>query len=143
MSAAEIDPEVRARVAEVLVRYATGIDRRDWELFRTCFTEDCLADYGDIGLWHGAGSITDWMRESHARCGHTLHRISNEVVTANDDGVSSLSYVDALVMGPDNTSGTQASGYYDDVLVVRSGAWQIARRRFTLVCIQSVVPLHR
>ena len=50
MTISEIDHEVRADVADVLVRYATGIDRRDWELFRTCFTEDCDADYGDIGL---------------------------------------------------------------------------------------------
>ena len=31
------------------MRYATGIDRRDWALLRSCFTDDCVADYGDIG----------------------------------------------------------------------------------------------
>ncbi len=146
MSPVEIDPGVRAEVAEVLVRYATGIDRRDWELFRSCFTEDCHADYGDIGVWESAGAITEWMKESHAACGHTLHRISNEVVAPHDHGVSSRCYVDALILGPDNTAGTQAIGYYDDVLVHRSDGWKIARRRFTLVSIQPVValgyPLH-
>jgi 3-phenylpropionate/cinnamic acid dioxygenase small subunit len=141
VSSIEIDPEVRAGVAEVLVRYATGIDRRDWELFRSCFTEDCHADYGDIGAWQSAGAITEWMRESHAPCGHTLHRISNEVVAPHDRGVSSRCYVDALIMGPENTTGTQAIGFYDDVLVLRTDGWKIARRRFTLVSIQSVVSL--
>jgi SnoaL-like domain len=141
VSPVEIDPGVRAEVAEVLVRYATGIDRRDWELFRSCFTEDCHADYGDIGVWQGAGAITEWMKESHAACGDTLHRISNEVVAPHDHGASSRCYVDALILGPDNTTGTQAIGYYDDVLVLRSDGWKIARRRFTLVSIQSVVPL--
>ncbi len=42
-----IDREVRQDIAEVLVRYATGIDRRDWALLRSCFTDDCEADYGD------------------------------------------------------------------------------------------------
>ena len=49
----------------MLVRYATGIDRRDWDLFRTCFTADCVVDYGDIGLWHGADEVTAWMDQTH------------------------------------------------------------------------------
>ena len=139
MSGIEIDHEVRAAVAEVLVRYATGIDRRDWALFRSCFTEDCDADYGAVGVWRGAGALTEWMRETHAPCGHTLHRITNEVVTPHDHGVSSHSYVDALIMSADNMSGTQAVGYYDDVLVQVSGEWKIARRRFTPVRFQSIL----
>ena len=58
MALPEIDREVRQDVAELLVRYATGIDRRDWPLLRSCFTDDCEADYGDIGRWHDAESIT-------------------------------------------------------------------------------------
>lgn len=139
MSSLEIDHEVHAAVAEVLVRYATGIDRRDWELFRSCFTDDCEADYGDIGVWHGAVAITEWMRDTHAPCGHTLHRITNEVVAPHERGVSSRSYVDAVILGPDNTTGAQAIGYYDDVLVRGADGWKIARRRFTQVCIRSVL----
>jgi 3-phenylpropionate/cinnamic acid dioxygenase small subunit len=30
----------RQQISDLLVRYATGIDRRDWPLFRTVFTED-------------------------------------------------------------------------------------------------------
>ena len=33
--------EDRQDISELLVRYATGIDRRDWPLFRTVFTDDC------------------------------------------------------------------------------------------------------
>jgi 3-phenylpropionate/cinnamic acid dioxygenase small subunit len=119
----------------VLVRYATGIDRRDWALFRTCFTDDCEADYGEIGVWRGADVITGWMERSHAACGHTLHRITNLAIEPNGDGVAARSYVDALVMGPDGT-GTRAVGYYDDELVATKDGWKIARRRFTMVLLQ-------
>ena len=54
MTGTDLDRAARGDIAEVLVRYATGIDRRDWTLFRTCFTDDCDADYGDIGTLHSA-----------------------------------------------------------------------------------------
>ena len=53
--------EARHDSTELLVRYASGIDRRDWALFRTCWTDDCRADYGDIGTWEGVDALTDWM----------------------------------------------------------------------------------
>jgi 3-phenylpropionate/cinnamic acid dioxygenase small subunit len=137
-----IDHAVRQDVAEILVRYATGIDRRDWALFRTCFTEDCDADYGDIGHWHGVDEITEWMERTHEPCGYTVHRITNVAVSADGDGgddrVQARSYVDALVLGPDNRSGVRAAGFYDDELVRTDDGWRIARRRFTSILVQPV-----
>ena len=133
-----IDRDVRQDVSELLVRYATGIDRRDWALFRTCFTEDCEADYGDIGVWHGVDAITAYMEQAHAACGHTLHRITNQAIVPSGDGVTARSYVDAIVMAADNKAGARAVGYYDDALVRTDEGWKIARRRFTMVLLQMV-----
>ena len=133
MATGTVDREVRQDVGDVLVRYATGIDRRDWDLFRTCFTDDCEADYGQIGLWHGVNEITEWMRVVHDACGHTLHRITNIAVSPGADGVTARSYVEALVLGPDNDAGVRATGFYDDELVDTPDGWRIARRTFTLV----------
>ena len=133
---APVDREIRQDVADLLVRYASGIDRRDWTLFRSCFTDDCEADYGEIGVWHGADEITTWMRETHEPCGHTMHRITNQAVTTGKNGVAARSYVDAIVMFGDNQTGTRASGYYDDELVATDDGWKIARRRFTMVMLQ-------
>lgn len=135
----DVSREVRQDVADLLVAYATGIDRRDWDLLRRCFTPDCDADYGDIGAWHGADEITEWMRQTHEPCGPTLHRITNIAVTAGEgDEVTSRAYVDALVMLPDGVTGVRAAGFYDDVLVETPDGWQIARRRFTSVLYQAV-----
>lgn len=46
----------KADITDVLLRYATAIDTKDWELFRTCFTDDADADYGEIGQWSDATS---------------------------------------------------------------------------------------
>jgi 3-phenylpropionate/cinnamic acid dioxygenase small subunit len=129
-----VDRDIRQDVADVLVRYATAIDRKDWVLFRTCFTDDCAADYGAIGLWHGVDEITEWMAQVHDACGHTMHRITNVAVsTGVGDGVAARSYVEALVLGPDNGAGVRGVGWYDDELVPTDDGWKIARRHFTLV----------
>ena len=127
-----------AEIADVLVRYATSIDQRDWDLFRTCFTADCEADYGAIGNWSGVEAIAEWMRATHEPCGHTLHRITNQAVTVRDDSASARSYVDAIVLFGDNQTGTRAAGYYDDEFVRVDGEWRIAVRRFTTVMLQLI-----
>jgi 3-phenylpropionate/cinnamic acid dioxygenase small subunit len=128
-----VDRDVRQDITDVLVRYATGIDRRDWTGFRTCFTDDCEADYGDIGSWHGVDALTAWMEDTHAACGHTMHRITNQAVSQDDNGVTARSYVDAIVLGPDNRTGVEATGFYDDEFARTEDGWKIARRTFTMV----------
>ncbi len=133
MTTPTLDATARSEISDVLVRYATGIDRRDWELFRTCFTSDCVADYGDIGIWHGVDEITSWMVEVHEPAGHTLHRITNQAVTPTPTGATAHSYVDAILMGAGDVGGVRAVGFYDDSFVHTDDGWRISERRFTSV----------
>ena len=125
--------EDRQDIGEVLVRYATGIDRRDWSLFRTVFTADCELDYGDIGSWHGVDEVTEFMEQAHAMAGHTMHRITNIAATVDGDTAVARAYIDGLIMAADNASGVNAIGFYDDELVRTAQGWRIARRCFTPV----------
>lgn len=36
-----------AAIETLLLNYAWGIDSKDWELFRDCFTEECDVSYGN------------------------------------------------------------------------------------------------
>jgi 3-phenylpropionate/cinnamic acid dioxygenase small subunit len=128
----------RQDIADVLLRYATGIDRRDWPLFRSIFANDCELDYGEIGTWKGADAVTEFMRQAHAMAGHTMHRLTNQVITVDGDIAQARTYVDALIMLADNNSGVNAAGFYDDELVRTEQGWQIARRRFTQVRVAPV-----
>ncbi|MGH3971326.1 MAG: nuclear transport factor 2 family protein [Mycobacterium sp.] len=130
--------EDRQDISDLLVRYATGIDRRDWPLFRTVFTDDCELDYGEIGAWTGVDAVTEFMQQAHAMAGHTLHRLSNQVIAVDGDKAEARTYVDALIMVGDNTSGVNGIGYYDDDLVRTGACWRIARRRFTAVRVATV-----
>lgn len=125
----------RQEISQVLVRYATGIDRRDWALFRTCFTDDVQAEYEGLPPWDGVDAITDYMRDVHASMGHTLHRLTNIDIELDADGTTARSrtYVDAVLMAADGGSGVNPIGFYDDELVATEAGWRIARRRFTHV----------
>ncbi len=118
-------------IAAVLIGYATGIDRRDWALFHGLFTFDCAADYGSFGAWHGAGQITDYMKQAHAHVGPTLHRVSNIDIRTVDGRVHARSYIDALLM-PMAAGGPvhRGVGWYDDLFARTANGWQIARRQF-------------
>ena len=125
-------------IRDVLLRYATGIDRRDWPLFRTVFTDDCELDYGEIGHWRGVDAVVEFMVAAHEMAGHTLHRITNQAVSVDGDAATAQAYVDALIMSQDNTSGVNAAGFYDDELIRTDTGWRIRRRRFTTVMVRTV-----
>jgi 3-phenylpropionate/cinnamic acid dioxygenase small subunit len=125
--------EDRQDISELLVRYATGIDRRDWPLFRTVFTDDCELDYGEIGTWQGVDAVTEFMDKTHAMAGHTLHRLTNQVIAVDGDNATARTYIDAVIMFGDNQAGVNAWGFYDDDVVRTADGWRIARRRFTQV----------
>ncbi len=127
-------------IAEVLIRYATGIDRRDWDLFRSCFTADCVADYGDFGTWESADAITDFMVTAHADMGHTMHRISNIAIDVHGDGDGAVARcsVDGILMAADGRSGFNPIGFYDDQLVRTPDGWRLAHRTFTMVTFRTL-----
>ena len=127
----ETDP--RQDISDVLVRYATGIDRRDWPLFRTVFTDDCRVDYGEIGVWNGVDAVTDFMEQTHAMAGHTMHRLTIRPSRSTATKPPSRTYIDAVIMFGDNQRGVNALGFYDDEIVRTADGWRIAVRRFTQV----------
>jgi hypothetical protein len=120
----------KAQIADVLTRYATGIDFKDWSLFRTCWTDDVDADYGDLGRSTTADALTDLMTRIHDAMGPTYHRMSNIAIAVDEDRATARSYVHAALMTirDDSTSWVEALGHYDDELVRTSDGWRIARR---------------
>jgi hypothetical protein len=73
------------------------------------------------------------MEQAHAMAGHTMHRMSNQVITVDADKAAARTYVDAVILVGDNRSGVNAIGFYDDQIVRTNDGWHIARRRFTPV----------
>jgi hypothetical protein len=115
-------------IVDVVNRYATGIDEKDWALFRTCWTDDATTDYGEIGSWSTGDEVTAFMEEVHAPCSDSLHRVTNTVVWVEDDTVHSRTYVDAVLLF--SRKAMHAMGRYEDEWAEVDGEWRIRFRRY-------------
>jgi 3-phenylpropionate/cinnamic acid dioxygenase small subunit len=120
----------REQIADVLIRYATGIDSKDWPLLRSCWTDDIDVDYQQLGRFTSADALTDVMRQLHENMGPTYHRMSNFVIAVDGDRATVRSYVHAVLMlQPDDSANwVDALGHYDDVFVRTPDGWRISER---------------
>ncbi|BBX01492.1 polyketide cyclase [Mycolicibacterium moriokaense] len=131
----------KAQIAEVLTRYATGIDFKDWALLRTCWTDDVDCDYGEVGRYSGVDAVSELMEQLHASMGPTYHRLSNFTINVDGDRATARSYVFAHLQAvrDDPASWVEALGHYDDELVRTSDGWRIAKRTTHIARVQSGV----
>ena len=120
----------KEQIAEVLIRYATGIDSKDWPLLRSCWTDEIDVDYQQLGRFTSADALTDVMRQLHENMGPTYHRMSNFVIAVDGDRATVRSYVQAVLMlqPDDSTNWVDALGHYDDVFVRTPDGWRISER---------------
>jgi hypothetical protein len=120
----------KQQIAEVLIRYATGIDSKDWPLLRSCWTDEIDVDYQQLGRFTSPDALTDVMRQLHENMGPTYHRLSNFVINVEGDRATVRSYVQAVLMlqPDDDTNWVDALGHYDDVFVRTGEGWRINKR---------------
>ena len=61
--------EDRALISEQVIKYAVGVDRRDWAMFAECFTDPVYADFSDSGVAgrHLVASGVGWGNRRDAR----------------------------------------------------------------------------
>jgi hypothetical protein len=120
----------KGQIAEVLIRYATGIDSKNWPLFRTCWTDEVDIDYGDLGQFTDADAFAALMTQIHDGMGQTYHRLCNLVVDVEGDRATARTYVHAVLMAisGDSSSWIDALGHYDDGLVRTPDGWRIEKR---------------
>jgi 3-phenylpropionate/cinnamic acid dioxygenase small subunit len=129
----------KVQIAEVLIRYATGIDSKDWALFRTCWTDEVDIDYGDLGRFTDADEFTALMTQIHDGMGQTYHRISNHAISIDGDTATARCYVHAVLMAVpgDSSSWIDALGHYDDEIVRTAGGWRIRKRTTNIARVMS------
>jgi uncharacterized protein (TIGR02246 family) len=130
-----VGPVDEFAVRALLIRYATAIDTKDWQLFRACFTDDCCARFGGLA-WQGVDAVAAVFEAAHAPLDESMHRVLNiSVVSYDGDTATTRSYCDAVLVRRAAPSGAvlEVGGVYSDALRRDGAVWRIADRHFRAV----------
>jgi 3-phenylpropionate/cinnamic acid dioxygenase small subunit len=121
----------RDDVVDTLYRFAEGMDWRDWELFRSVFTDMVEIDYSSHRPdQRGMIAADDWVANARRRLtplDATQHSMSNPRVTVNGNSASITMYVEAqhLLTRHGVTTSYVIGGRYRDRLVRTGDSWRI------------------
>jgi 3-phenylpropionate/cinnamic acid dioxygenase small subunit len=121
----------RLEIDDLLTRYATAVDTKDWNLFATCFTADAFIDYTSAGGIKGTLSeVKQWLAQVMTGFPMTQHLVTNRAVHVDGNTATCRSCLFNPMGVPDN-NGLMVffeGGYYRDKLVRTADGWRIAER---------------
>ncbi len=122
----------RIQISDLLIRYTSAIDEKDWALLDTCFTPDAQVDYVSSGGVKGSyPEVRKWLEKALAAFPMTMHFISNSTVQLDGDTAQSRTYV-INPMGFPKPDGSlhlfTVGAHYVDKLIRTDNGWRIAER---------------
>jgi hypothetical protein len=114
-----------AEIARLLYRYARAVDTKDWELYRSVFTDDAHIDYSSAGAVVGSrDEVVDWFATNFGVLPWSMHYITN--IEADIDGDTAR--VRAMFYNPMQLPGmsemSACGGYYHHELVRTPEGWR-------------------
>lgn len=116
-------------VQRQIVRFARGMDARDWGALREILFDDATAELG-TGLLSGSDAIVDLIRSFLDACGPTQHLIGSVEVDVDGDTADSRAYVHDVHLGPGDRSSLTFStlGDYHDRWERDGDRWRLRHR---------------
>jgi hypothetical protein len=118
----------RIEIDDLITRYATAVDSRDWVLFRSCFLPDATLDYTTAG--GPAGSVDDmasWLEQTLTMFTLSVHYVSNRAVElAGDEATGWLAYYNPNTLADGGL--LMSGGHYRDRYVRTADGWKFAAR---------------
>src|SRR3954463_15436653 len=127
--------EARAHISETVTRYALAVDRRDWEMLASCFTDPVHADYSENGLPAAdfdRDELVAIIRDAVSSYTATQHLSPNHLIEFDDhepDRAICTSYMYAQHHLDANGSSEflLLRGSYTSHMIRSPGSWRIER----------------
>jgi SnoaL-like protein len=121
-------------IVALLNRYARAVDTKDWELYRSVFTDDAHIDYStDVFTGSLDGAIEFFSRDFSALVSMSMHYITNVEATIDGDTAE----VRAMFYNPTQIKGlpdlSMFGGYYYHDLIRTPEGWRSRRLREEMV----------
>ena len=125
-------------IIELINGFGMSIDLRDWESFRSLFTEQVEFDYSSIGEIAGNLRADDIVKTASQDLGGfqaTQHLITNHLVEIENDTATCKAHVRAMHFLPveETESLLEMGGYYTAELVCINFNWKIKSWKFTVL----------
>jgi hypothetical protein len=124
----------RIEIGDLVVRYATAIDQRQFEMLDRVFTPDADCDYTEVGGFRGdRDAFKAWMADVAPLFSTWLHQVTNHAVELPAGGDADRATGVSCLFNPvvlDGRPGPLFEGgrYHDQYLRTDDG-WRITSRR--------------
>ena len=139
----------RMEITELVHCYATGVDSRDWTLFRSIFTDEIevwlgSASAGEAALRRvNADKFTERVSRIISRFAVTQHLLSNHRIAVKGNEATCVVYMQARHF-PRQEEANQAvwdiGGYYTHYLARTAAGWKIAKYTLTVTWTENTPP---
>lgn len=119
----------RAMLADLVMRYCRGVDRRDFALVRSLYWDDALDHHGAM-FDGGADDFATWLPTAMAAFELTVHRLTGSVFAFDGDRAEGEHHAIAYHRThPPQRREIVIGGRYLDRYERRAGVWKFAERR--------------
>lgn len=129
----------RLDIAETVYAYATGVDSRDWKLYRSIFTDEVDIDFSS---WDGNPArrmrADDWVagvQPLFHGLDATQHTMSNPRVAIDGERATCTMYMQAVhvLRNDEGDAEFTLGGYYTDRLVKTPAGWKLCGVKLTVL----------
>ena len=120
------------QVSQVMYRYASAVDVKDWSTLRTLFVDDATGKYGDYPELEGADAIIDFVAKASEPREWLHHLLSVYHVDVDDDEAVALTYHTSHQIEPGGAVFGLIVARYRDRLRRVEGAWKIVRKEMEI-----------
>jgi hypothetical protein len=122
----------RHQIAQLIVTYAQGVDRRDWDLVRSCFADDA-----EVEGSRTTAAIDPYLAELRPGVEYfptTMHFMGNQLVDVDGDAGHIQTYAVGYhwkdeEAGKDDPENLIVGVRYLDTVVRRGDGWIITKRK--------------
>ena len=117
----------RIALQDVMLRYAAGVDERDFEMYASCFAEDVeVLDFGPDPI-HGRDAWVTYVATALEKYGATQHMLGPQYAVIDGDNGTTRSDVQALHFLADGSGRLTLWGTYHTDMRRIDGRWLISR----------------
>jgi ketosteroid isomerase-like protein len=118
----------RQALQDVMLRYAAGVDERDFEMYRSCFADEVEVVGFDADVIRGADAWVAFVRTALEQYGATQHLLGPQLATIKGDTADTRNDVQALhaLKDPEGELFTLWATY-NTRLQKQDGEWKIVR----------------